>query len=173
MSADMETSTLAAAEPTPILVAEDNKYDRMILQQAFNELGLNVGLYFVDNGEELLDYLYRRNAFATPIPPPRPALVLMDLNMPRMNGHEATRAIRQDEALRLLPVIVFSTSGAPAQVTQAYANGVNAFMTKPGPYDDFLDLIRKFGSFWLTAAKLPVVHAGTGEHEGGGPCVSF
>jgi CheY-like chemotaxis protein len=151
----MDTPTLPPAEPTAILVAEDNKYDRMILQQAFNEVGLNVGLYFVDNGEDVLDYLYRRNAFATPTPPPRPAMILMDLNMPRMNGHEATRAIRQDHALRLLPVIVLSTSGNPAQVAEAYANGVNAFMTKPGPYDDFLDLIRKFGTFWLTAAKLP------------------
>jgi CheY-like chemotaxis protein len=159
MSADMETHT----QPTAILVAEDNKFDRMILQQAFNELGLNVGLHFVDNGEDVLDYLYQRNAFATPTPSPRPALVLMDLNMPRMNGHEAIRAIRQDNALRMLPVIVFSTSGHPAQVALAYANGVNAFMTKPGPYEDFLELIRKFGTFWLTAVKLPVILAGIDE----------
>lgn len=159
MNADMDTPTLAAAEPIAILVAEDNKFDRMILQQAFTELGLNVGLYFVDNGEDVLDYLYQRNAFASPASPPRPALVLMDLNMPRMNGHEATRAIRQDNALRLLPVIVLSTSSSPAQVAQAYASGANAFMTKPGPYDDYLDLIRKFGTFWLTAAKLPVMCA--------------
>jgi CheY-like chemotaxis protein len=159
MSAAMDTPAPSAPEPTAILVAEDNKYDRMILQQAFNDLGLNVGLHFVNNGEEVLDYLYRRNAFAPPTAHPQPALILMDLNMPRMNGQEAIRAIRQDEDLRLLPVIVLSTSSNAAQIAQAYANGVNAFMTKPGPYNDFLDLIRKFGSFWLTAARLPILHA--------------
>jgi CheY-like chemotaxis protein len=142
-------------EPTQILVAEDNKYDRMILQQAFTELGLNVSLNFVDNGEEVLDFLHQRNAYATPARSPRPVLVLMDLNMPRMNGQEALRAIRQDETLLRLPVVVLSTSNNPSQIAQAYANGVNAFMTKPGPYGDFLDLLRKFGAFWLTGAQLP------------------
>jgi CheY-like chemotaxis protein len=146
-----------AAEPFIILVAEDNKYDRMILQQAFEELGLDARLLFVGNGEELMDYLYCRNAYADGDVSPRPALVLLDLNMPLMNGHEALKAIRADESLRALPVVVLSTSDNARQVALAYANGVNAFMTKPGPYDEFLDLIRKFGDYWLAAAELPGV----------------
>lgn len=155
----MSRSEHHPSEPVAILVAEDNKYDRMILQQAFDELGLSVSLYFVGNGEAVMDYLLRRNAYAAEAVSPRPALVLMDLNMPLMNGHEALKAIRADEALRMLPVIILSTSDNPKQIAQAYANGVNAFMTKPGPYDDFVDLMRKFGAYWLTGARLPTLTA--------------
>lgn len=147
------------AEPVAILVAEDNKYDRMILQQAFTELGLNVTLHFVGNGQDVLDYLHRRNAYAAEASSPRPALVLMDLNMPRMDGHEALKAIRADEALRMLPVVVLSTSDNPKQVAKAYANGVNAFMTKPGPYDEFVKLMHGFCAYWLRSARLPKVPA--------------
>jgi two-component system response regulator len=146
-----------SAEPTVILVAEDNKYDRMILEQAFDELGLNVTLYFVGNGEDVLDYLLQRNAYASQAAAPRPALVLLDLNMPAMNGHEALKAIRADPTLCMIPVVVLSTSDSPRQVVQAYAGGVNAFMTKPGPYEEFLDLISKFGAYWLTGAQLPTL----------------
>jgi CheY-like chemotaxis protein len=155
----MSPSVRHSAQPITILVAEDSKYDRMILQQAFGELGLNVSLHFVDNGEAVLDYLHRRNAFAVAATSPRPALVLMDLNMPRMNGQETLLAIREDEALRSLPVIVLSTSDSPKQIDQAYKNGVNAFVTKPGRYDEFVDLVSRLGAFWLTTARLPGVSA--------------
>ncbi len=78
-------------DPLLILVAEDNKYDRLILQEVFAELGWNVSLRFVTNGEEVMDYLNRRNMFAAPDTAPRPALILMDLNMPRLTGNEALR----------------------------------------------------------------------------------
>lgn len=153
----MTTPKNHPAEPVAILVAEDNKYDRMILQQAFAELDLSVSLHFVGNGQDVLDYLNRRNAYAAEASSPRPALILMDLNMPRMDGHEALKAIRADEALRMLPVVVLSTSDNPKQIAQAYANGVNAFMTKPGPYDDFVKLMQGFGTYWLQSAQLPKV----------------
>ena len=151
------SATLADAktEPVAILVAEDNKYDRMILAEAFKELDLNVSLNFVSHGEELLDYLQGRNAYAGVGTLPRPSLVLMDLNMPRMNGNEALKRIRADANLRKLPVMVLSTSDNPKQIAQAYDDGANAFMTKPGHFDDLLALLRRFGAFWLTEAKLP------------------
>ncbi len=151
-----DPQTLRADEPFVILVAEDNKYDRMILEQAFAELDFKVRLRFVNDGEDLLDYLLRRNAYAAEGAAPRPALVLMDLNMPRMNGHDAVRALRAIDALRPLPVIVLSTSDNPAQIALAYANGVTAFMAKPGRFEDVVELLRMFGEFWLTAARLPV-----------------
>jgi CheY-like chemotaxis protein len=140
----------------PILIAEDNQYDRLILQEVFAELGWNVTLHFVTNGEDVLDYLRRRNAYAPPAIAPRPALILMDLNMPRMTGDEALGQIRADPDLRMLPVIILSTADSPRLVVQAYSHGTNAFMTKPGAFEDFVDLIGRFGAFWLEAAKLPI-----------------
>ncbi len=153
MTAD--SMTLRAPSPVVILVAEDNKYDRMILAQAFAELDFNVQLQFVNDGEDLLDYLLCRNAYTDEGVAPRPALVLMDLNMPRMNGHDAVRALRANDKLRVLPVVVLSTADNPAQIALAYANGVNGFMAKPGPFQDVVELLRRFSEFWLAAARLP------------------
>jgi CheY-like chemotaxis protein len=146
-------------DPLLVLVAEDSKYDRMILEEVFKELGWNVGIHFVTNGEEVMDYLNRRNAYVAPAVSPRPALILMDLNMPRMTGDEALRLIRADPALCMIPVIVLSTADSPKLIIQAYANGINAFMTKPGAFEEFVDLLRKFGAFWLDGAKLPIISA--------------
>ena len=149
------------SRPVVVLVAEDNKYDRMILGEIFAELGFNVRLNFVVDGEDMLDYLRGRNKYAGPGVAPRPDLILLDLNMPRMDGHEALKLIRNDNALRMLPVIVLSTTSSPRQIAQAYANGVSAFMTKPGRYDDFLDIVKKMGNFWLSAAVLPKLQPAT------------
>ena len=152
----MHASTAShRAEPVAIVVAEDNKYDRLILAEAFREVDLNVSLSFVSHGEELLDYLHGRNAYAEAHATRRPSLILMDLNMPRMDGNEALKRIRADATLRKLPVMILSMSDSPDQITQAYDNGANAFMTKPGHFDDLVQLLRSFGRFWLQEAKLP------------------
>jgi two-component system, response regulator len=149
------SSTTLGAEPVAIVVAEDNKYDRMILAEAFREIDLNVTLSFVSHGEELLDYLHGRNHHAEAQVAPRPSLILMDLNMPRMDGNEALKRIRADATLRKLPVVVLSMSDSSAQIAEAYDNGANAFMTKPGHFDDLVRMLRSFGHFWLREAKLP------------------
>jgi two-component system response regulator len=146
-------------DPAVILVAEDSKYDRMILEEAFKEVGCDVGLRFVTDGEDALDYLHRRNRYTAAGAAPRPLLLLLDLNMPRMDGSEALRALRADAELRALPVIILSTSDNPRQIVQAYANGANAFMTKPGSFDEFVALLRGFAAFWLDIARLPAAHA--------------
>ena len=149
------STTSDRAEPIAIVVAEDNKYDRMILAEAFREVGLNVTLSFVSHGEELLDYLRGRYGHAEAQATPRPSLILMDLNMPRMDGNEALKRIRADAALRKLPVVVLSMSDSSRQIAEAYDNGANAFMTKPGHFDDLVRMLRSFGHFWLREAKLP------------------
>lgn len=146
--------------PVIVLVAEDNKYDRLILAEVFGELGFNVHLHFVVDGEEMLDYLHGRNQYAGEGAAPRPDLILLDLNMPRMDGHEAVKLLRNDEALHMLPVIVLSTTNNPRQIAKAYANGVNAFLTKPDRYDEFLDIVGKMGNFWFRAAVLPTMQPG-------------
>ena len=138
-----------------VLVAEDNRSDRMILRQAFDEVGSSVTLRFVVDGEELLDYLCRRNAYAGEGAAMRPDVILLDLNMPRMDGNEALRQIRADVALRTLPVVVLSTSDNRRQIIQVHVDGVNAFMTKPGRFEDLLEMVAKFVAFWRDTACLP------------------
>jgi CheY-like chemotaxis protein len=146
-----------AAKSTPIavLVAEDSELDRMLLREAFEELSFDVDLSFVGDGEELFDYLRRRNAYAAEKSIPMPALILMDLNMPRMKGLDAVKELRADSVLRTLPVIVPTTSSSPKQIAQAFAAGVNAYMTKPEQFSALLIMLEKFGDFWLRSSKLP------------------
>lgn len=145
------------SEPVGIIVAEDNEFDRMILQEAFEELGMNVALRFVRHGEELLELLHGTEASTAAEAKARPLIVIMDLNMPRMDGNEALRRIRQDTRLRRLPVVILSTSDNPKQITEAYDNGANAFMTKPGRFEDMVTMLRSFRSFWLDEAHLPTI----------------
>jgi two-component system response regulator len=138
-----------------VLVAEDSEFDRSLLRDAFAELAFDISLTFVGDGEEMFDYLHRLNGFAAVPPTPLPALILLDINMPRMKGLDALQALRADALLRALPVIVFTTSSNPKQIAQAYASGVNAYMTKPAQFSELLDAMQKFGEFWLHVSKLP------------------
>jgi two-component system response regulator len=134
-----------------VLVAEDSEFDRSLLRDAFAELAFNVSLIFVGNGEELFEYLRGPVGLAEGLP----ALILMDLNMPRMKGLDALQALRADAMFRALPVIILSTSNNPKQIAQAYASGVNAYMTKPSQFSEFLDAMETFGDFWLRVSRLP------------------
>ena len=138
-----------------VLVAEDSELDRMLLREAFEELSFDVDLNFVGDGEELFDYLRRRNAYAGENAVPMPALILMDLNMPRMKGLDAVKELRADSIFRAMPVIVLSTSSSPKQIAQAFASGVNAYMTKPAQFCTLLTMLQTFGEFWLRASNLP------------------
>lgn len=151
---------LAQLEPRPsrpvILVAEDSEHDRLIVEEVFREAGVDADLRFVEDGEDLLDYLRHRGAYAAGgALAPWPAVVLLDINMPKVNGHEAMRFIRADPLLRTLPVVALSTSDSPKQIAQAYALGVNSFLTKPARFDAYVDLMRKFAAYWLTGVRLP------------------
>lgn len=144
-------------QPPVVLVAEDSEHDRLIIEEAFREAELKAELRFVEDGEELLDYLNRRGGFAEggAREAPWPAVVLLDINMPKVNGHEAMRAIRADPRLKDLPVVALSTSDSPKQIAQAYAVGVNSFLTKPARFPDFVELMRLFGGYWLHGVRLP------------------
>lgn len=149
------TPHATANEKLNVLIAEDSEMDRWLLREAFAELDFNVALIFVGDGEELFEYLRGTKHLSAAAPTPLPALILMDLNMPRMKGLDALKALRADALLRALPVIVLSTSSNPKQIAQAYASGGNAYMTKPAQFNDLLDAMQKFGDFWLTVSRLP------------------
>jgi two-component system response regulator len=145
------TPPTSTSESLRVLIAEDSEFDRSLLRDAFSELGFNVLLIFVGNGEELLEYLRGPDSLKAGLP----SLILMDLNMPRMKGLDALKALRADALLRALPVIILSTSNNPKQIAESYESGVNAYMTKPSQFGELLDNVQKFGEFWLKVSELP------------------
>lgn len=138
-----------------ILVADDDEDDQLFTKEAFEESKLDIDMRFVNDGLELLDYLKQRNKYANPDTCPRPALILLDLNMPKMDGREALREIKHDETLRMIPVVALTTSKAEKDVLKTYELGINSFITKPVTIDDFIEIASTLGHYWLEIVQLP------------------
>lgn len=107
------------------------------------------------NGEELMDYLKVRGKYADAESAPRPALILLDLNMPRKDGREALQEIKDDPELRRIPVVVLTTSNSDLDVQQSYDAGVNAYITKPARFADMVDAFQVLHKFWFDIVRLP------------------
>lgn len=138
-----------------ILLAEDDPDDRLLTRRALTKSRLANTIHTVEDGEELMDFLRREGEYSDPADAPRPGLILLDLNMPRMDGREALRKIKSDPDLRRIPVIVLTTSEADQDILQSYDLGVNAFVTKPVTFDGLADAIQALGEFWFHIVKLP------------------
>jgi CheY-like chemotaxis protein len=145
-------------ESTPanlILMAEDDSDDRLLVKDAMAECRWQGELRFVENGEELLDYLMRRGKYSQSAVAPRPGLILLDLNMPRKDGREALREIKADAELRRIPVVVFTTSRADTDVGRLYDLGANSFISKPIQFDALVSVMRILGQYWFGTVELP------------------
>jgi CheY-like chemotaxis protein len=138
-----------------ILLADDDPDDRMLTMRALKKNRLANEIRVVHDGEELMDYLYRRGDYAQVDASPRPGLILLDLNMPRKDGREALLEIKSDASLRSIPVVVLTTSEAEQDVLRSYDLGVNAFVTKPVTFDGLATAIKVLGDFWFEIVKLP------------------
>jgi CheY-like chemotaxis protein len=147
---------MARALAVTILMADDDVDDRDLTLDALRKNQLNGELKWVEDGEELLDYLNHRGRFSDPKVSPRPGLILLDLNMPRMDGREALREIKADPELRRIPIIVLSTSSADEDVVRSYDLGANCFITKPVTFERLVEVVRVLGEHWLQTATLPV-----------------
>ncbi len=143
------------ASPIVILLADDDPDDRMLAKEALEESRLANQLHFVEDGEELLDYLYRRGAYADPASSPRPGLILLDLNMPRKDGREALREIKADPQLRAIPIVVLTTSKAEEDIYRSYDLGVSSFITKPVAFEGLVEVMRTLGKYWFEIVELP------------------
>jgi len=141
-----------SARSITILLADDDADDRLLVQEAFEENHLINILETVEDGEELLDYLYQRDRF---FDSPRPNLILLDLNMPRKSGLEALREIKADADLRRIPVIVLTTSKAEEDILRSYDLGVNSFIVKPVTFDSLVTLVKALDSYWFQIVQLP------------------
>jgi len=138
-----------------ILLAEDDPDDRLLTRRALQKSQIANTISTVEDGEELMDYLRHEGEYSDPDDAPRPGLILLDLNMPRMDGREALKKIKSDPDLRRIPVIVLTTSEAEQDILQSYDLGVNAFVTKPVTFDGLADTVQALGDFWFEIVKLP------------------
>ncbi|MDZ7899364.1 MAG: response regulator [Arcicella sp.] len=138
-----------------ILIADDDEDDRMFTREAFDENFEKNETRFVNDGVELMDYLKRRNKYADPQSSPRPSIILLDLNMPKMDGREALREIKSDPDLRIIPVVILTTSKAEQDILKTYDMGVNCFITKPVSFTAFIEVARTIGHYWFDVVKLP------------------
>ena len=147
------------SEPTPkpitILLADDDADDRLLTRDALAESRLANDLRFVEDGEELMQYLRRGGPYANPETSPRPGLILLDLNMPRKDGREALREIKSDPSLRHIPIVVLTTSKAEEDIYRTYDLGVNSFITKPVTFDGLVNVMRGLGRYWFEIVELP------------------
>lgn len=132
-----------------ILLVEDNPDDVELTRIAFNEAKIANNLVVVGDGAEALDYLYARGAYAGRDPDDLPSIVLLDLNLPKVDGREVLQAIRANEKTRTVPVVVLTTSAEPFDVEASYALGVNSYIQKPVDFEQFVWAVKQVGLYWL------------------------
>lgn len=147
-----------------ILMADDDEDDCMLAQEALAESRLANDLHFVRDGEELMDYLYRRGKYQDPNSSPRPGLILLDLNMPRKDGREALKEIKGDFRLKHIPIVVLTTSKAEEDIYRSYELGANSFITKPVTFASLVEVMKTIGKYWFEIVELPLKAAENG-HE--------
>ena len=138
-----------------ILLADDDEDDRLMTRDALRDARLHNDLRFVVDGVDLMQYLRREGRYSDPSSSPRPGLILLDLNMPRMDGREALREIKSDPELRSIPVVVLTTSKAEEDILRTYDLGVNSFITKPVTFLGLVEVMKVFSRYWLTIVDLP------------------
>jgi two-component system response regulator len=141
--------------PHAILLVEDNDAEVKIAQRALRESGFAGGLLIVHDGQEALDYLFRQGAHADDDGWRCPDLILLDLNLPRVNGREVLERLRASPALKAVPVVVLSTSARQEEVEEAYAAGANTYIQKPQDFARFVEVLRAVRGYWLDIALLP------------------
>jgi CheY-like chemotaxis protein len=145
------------ADPTPldvvdVLLVEDDDGDVLMTREAFEHHKIRNKLHVVQDGEEALQFLHREGPYADA---PRPGLILLDLNLPRRDGREVLAELKADPELRVIPVVVLTTSEAEEDILRSYSLHANAYVSKPVDFDRFVDVIRQIDDFFVTVVKLP------------------
>ncbi len=138
-----------------IVMADDDAEDRMFAKEALVEARLANDLHFVEDGRELMDYLNRHGKYSHPMESPSPVLILLDLNMPKMDGREALQQIKADPRLRRIPVVVLTTSKAQEDIYRSYDLGASSFITKPVTFEGLVNLMRSLKRYWFEIVELP------------------
>ena len=138
-----------------ILCAEDDPEDRMLVEDAMEDSRLVNDLHFVEDGEQLMDYLYRRGKYAELNNVPLPGLILLDLNMPKKDGREALEEIKADPDLRRIPIVVLTTSKAEEDILRTYDMGVSGFVVKPVTFETLVSIMKTVSKYWFEIVEPP------------------
>ena len=140
---------------TTLLLADDDPDDRLLVKDALEESRLVADLRLVEDGEELMEYLYRRDRYTEPNNSPHPDLILLDLKMPRKSGYQALEEIKATPELRYIPIVILTTSKAEEDVARAYASGANSFIVKPTSFGALIEAMNTLGGYWFELITLP------------------
>ncbi|CAA7613425.1 response regulator [Magnetospirillum sp. UT-4] len=146
---------MKTCSPVTILMADDDPADVLLTRKALEECRLRNDFHHVRDGRELMAYLRREGKFTEATKSPRPGLILLDLNMPGMDGREALAAIKGDAELRTIPVVVLTTSKADEDVAATYELGANSYIAKPVTFDGLVDVVRTLDHYWFQLVALP------------------
>ena len=143
-----------------IIIAENDEDDRMLLEHAIEETKLAVKMHFVQDGNELMDYLYRKGKYAQLKRFQSIHLILLDLNMPKKNGLEVIKEVRENQKLRQIPIVVLSTSNTKEDIYLSYYIGANSFITKPSSFDSLVNTMKMLIEYWSQTVELPSKNIG-------------
>ena len=143
---------MSSSSPIRVLLIEDHLADIALTRKALNRLSTSVILDVVLDGMEAMRYLRKQGRFKDVV---RPDIILLDLNMPRMDGREVLKAIRAEESLKWIPVVVLTTSSSPSDIRDAYELGANSYIAKPVGYEDFQKVIEVLETYWFNTTLLP------------------
>lgn len=140
-------------KPVHILLIEDNEGDILFIKEAFEETRLANEITVLRNGEKAIKYLQKKGEYQNAI---TPDLIILDVNLPRKSGHEVLQFIKFTGDLKVIPVIMLTTSSSDQDITKSYENYVNCYITKPAEVDEFLEAVTRIENFWFNLVKLPV-----------------
>jgi len=143
---------LTGCEIVDVLLVEDDPGDILMTREAFQHHKIQNKLHVVTDGEQALQFLHQTGEYTGA---PRPGLILLDLNLPRRSGHEVLAELKEDPQLRVIPVVILTTSQAEEDILRSYSLHANAYVSKPVDFERFMDVIRQIDSFFVTVVKLP------------------
>jgi len=135
-----------------VLLVEDNEGDILLIKEAFEDAKIHINISVVKDGKEAMDFVNKANKY---VDAETPDLLLLDINLPKRNGHEVLQYIKQKEQLKHIPVVILTTSSADKDINLSYNNYVNCYITKPVDVNDFLSIVSTIENFWISIVKLP------------------
>ena len=140
----------------PLLIIEDSDEDFTALSRAIKKTQVNLPIYRCEDGDEALDFLYHEGEYQETASSPRPSLIILDLNLPGTDGREVLAEVKQDRELKTIPVVIFSTSSNPKDITACYGQGVSGYMVKPMNSKHFTQLVQTFLDYWFKVVEIPI-----------------